>query len=60
MADLFLAVQISSYQLVLKEDLMKEVAPGIHKIVEEVKQNELKEYFISILSNPELMWRFYS
>ena len=45
MADLFLAVQISSYQLVLKEDLMKEVAPGIHKIVEEVKQNELKEYF---------------
>ena len=23
-------------------------------------ENELKEYFISILSNPELMWRFYS
>lgn len=22
-------------------------------------ENELKEYFISILSNPELMWRFY-
>ena len=44
-ADLFLAVQMSSYQLALKEDLMKEVAPGIHKIVEEVKQNELKEYF---------------
>lgn len=23
-------------------------------------ENELKEYFISILSNPKLMWRFYS
>ena len=23
-------------------------------------ENELKEYFISVLSNSELMWRFYS
>ena len=45
MADLYLTVQMSSYQLALKEDVMKEVAPGIHKITEEVKKNELKEYF---------------
>ena len=45
MADLYLTVQMSSYQLALKEDVMKEVAPGIHKIAEEVKKNELKEYF---------------
>lgn len=23
-------------------------------------ENELKEYFVSVLSNSELMWRFYS
>lgn len=45
MADLYLTVQMSSYQLALGGGVMKEVAPGIHKITEEVKKNELKEYF---------------
>lgn len=34
-------------------------ADGYCKCLDD-SENDLKEYFISILSNPELMWRFYS
>lgn len=44
-ADLYLAVQMTSYQSVLGENLIKEYAPKINAIVEKVKANELKEFF---------------
>ena len=46
LADIFVGVQIPSYLVVFEgEDLMTPVAPNLKKLMDNLKENELKEFF---------------
>ena len=45
-ADFFLGCMIEEFSILVKEeDIMAKYAPGIKKLVERLKQNELKEFY---------------
>ena len=45
LADIFFGVQMMGFVAVVKEDIMSTCAPNLKKLVERLKQKELKEFY---------------